>query len=341
MSINQMRLLSYAILKTQQSNEDVYFGHFTKDEFVKMYDLKGKWESRWKELESDCIELGRIVISIRNDNGELEIFNPFHRIVAKPKEKILEFQWHEDMVKEIVDLQKRYSQINLELMSQLKSVYSWELYEYLLGIAKGESRYKKIFTRNELLDVFEIEADSSYSGNISLFKKKVLIPSIDEINKKTDMNITLGEDDKNKGKFISEFILEWGVQEEDYTVEATELLQYIMSVQSLSMKYMTGDFNENYKPSILSAVSLVTEKLVRISPTSPMNRKDFDFVKGEIDNLINTIEGYKKLSDSANMLENAKLLSEVKKQDIEKIPKPTQNFNKAPFYNWLEEREND
>ena len=79
-----------------------------------------------------------------------------------------------------------YTQIEFGNYAALRKKYSKDLYKYLRSylVCKHHS-----ISIEKLYDILNVEEDSIYRTNIKEFKRWVLMPAIEEINKKTDINV--------------------------------------------------------------------------------------------------------------------------------------------------------
>lgn len=136
-----------------------------------------------------------------SDRGNNAYSNWLQEVEYIRNEGAIEILFTSRVVKEItrIDVYKDFfSAYQLEKIVGLNSVYSVRLYELLVQWKASASKKTPVFE----LDVFRAQMgleENQYS-TMSNFKKRVLDCSVDEINKKTDLNVSYEQ--KKKGRTI-------------------------------------------------------------------------------------------------------------------------------------------
>lgn len=196
LSLNQMQLLAFAIFSTQKDGKTT----FQKYEFERKFNLNKyktahayedskivkRLELEIKDLEKDFFRFTSVFIDMIYDNGTFE------------------FKWNPDMVAHILDLKERYIVTDLEIASHFKSGFSWRLYEYLKA---HYGYFRKILTKKEALQLFNVQERKTYQRSISDFKRGVLDVAIKEINQYTELDVWYKE--QKKGRSIVGFEIYW------------------------------------------------------------------------------------------------------------------------------------
>lgn len=114
------------------------------------------------------------------------------------------FNWNEIFLPHISELKEKYIVTDLAIMSQFKSGFSWILYEYLKG---HYGNWHRNLTKDELMELFNVEDRVSYQNNTNRFKNGVLDVAIKEINEHTELEVWYTE--KKVGNKITGFVLHW------------------------------------------------------------------------------------------------------------------------------------
>lgn len=107
------------------------------------------------------------------------------------KENAVEFKWNLEMKPYLIGLKQNYTQYLMADFLNLKSVYSQYLYEVLKSVENFENRYHKkpIIDLDELRNILGIEDKKAYM-QFNEFNKRILKKSINEINDKTDLDVS-------------------------------------------------------------------------------------------------------------------------------------------------------
>lgn len=93
-------------------------------------------------------------------------------------------KFHEDILPYLQQLKTQYTTYKIYYIMTMKSQYSIRLYELLKSVAGKEIWY---FGIDELRKIFMCEKKYDRVNN---FKQRIIEPSIEEINNKTDLNVT-------------------------------------------------------------------------------------------------------------------------------------------------------
>lgn len=145
-------------------------------------------------LKNDIKKLRHIDIETVKENGDWSIFSLISQ--AERKGNVLEVELPQKIRQALIE-NDYYTTLDLLILKTLKGKYAIILYEIAI-------RYKKTqipeMTVDELRELTGTETKKSY-GDFGVLKQKILSPAIDEINKKTDINLSYTETQK-KGKKV-------------------------------------------------------------------------------------------------------------------------------------------
>lgn len=157
--------------------------------------LIGKKEVyKTKEFFSNIGEnlVSNILNLIEPTENECDITNLIGRF--KLKDGIIHIKLTDEFLS-LIHVEKDYTKIDLNITKSFKSKHSSVLYEYYLMKLKYNTHYSKnkMFTtqKTEIETLRKLLCKNSKSyRNIDLFKRKILKPALEEINQKTDLEIT-------------------------------------------------------------------------------------------------------------------------------------------------------
>lgn len=195
LSLNQMQLFAYAIFSTQQSGVTEFRKHEFQDKFgIKSYKTEDAYE------DSDKVSALRFSTEDL-ENNKFSFTNVFSSIDYE--DGIFNFEWNRKMIPHILEL-KTYSLIDLTIVSNFKSGFSWTLYEYLKG---HYGNWHKKLSKEALMNLFGVENRATYNKNTNRFKHSVLDVAIKEVNVHTELNVWYTEN--KTGNKITSFILHW------------------------------------------------------------------------------------------------------------------------------------
>lgn len=111
---------------------------------------------------------------------------------------LLTFEFHKDLTQELIQLaQLKYGYVSMDgqLIGKLKSSFSQRFYVLFLQYARFGQRS---FTIGQIIEMFELQgkyqrkktAKTNGGINITMLLRRVVYPSVEEINEKTPMQVT-------------------------------------------------------------------------------------------------------------------------------------------------------
>lgn len=203
------QLLSYVIadlriMKWSNLNIETYETSFKTSEFVKALG-KSRIGTKQKELiKSALVELQKSYIAL--DTGKkFETFSwVTHAVYSEVDHKIV-IEMNHHLGQALVEYKHGFTQIQLIELGRLQSFYAMRFYEIALSWSgkKGVEGNRKgcwyfEYTVQDIRKTFQIK-DDEYSGRMTNFITKVIKNPLDEVNEKTNLNITFDKikDGKN------------------------------------------------------------------------------------------------------------------------------------------------
>ena len=306
LTLNQMQLLAYAIYSTQRDGKT----EFIKADFEKKFNLG---EYRREEARNDSRKLFDLEFSLDDlETDEFDFLHVFQRINFKNGR--FSFQWSEDMLPHIQDLQELYIVNGFMTISSFKSSFSWILYDYLKG---HYGHWHKPVSKDALMRLFNVHDKKTYQSHTGLFKKTVLDVAIKEINKYTELEVWYKEE--KEGRAITGFDLHWSAGERIETAtkkQIKELKNIIDAVFDDMFRYM----NINDEKDRQRAINLTRE----VEEMRAFIAEPICITKEKAD------ESIKKA------IWNFKALNRLFEKNLS--PVSPESKKKVKFYNWLEDR---
>lgn len=196
LTLNQLQLLAYAIYATQKSGVT----EFRKAEFEKKFELKN---FTIKEAKEDADKITSVKFNVMDlENERFSFQNLF--IGMNYDKGLFYFKFNPDLVHHILDLKEKYITTDLTIASKFKSGFSWRLYDFLKA---HYGFWYKDFTKQDLMQLFNVQNTKTYIRDTSVFKKIVLDRAISEINALTEYQVHYKE--QKEGRAIVGFTLIW------------------------------------------------------------------------------------------------------------------------------------
>lgn len=142
-------------------------------------------EPLYRDLPKTCKNLMKKIIEIKQPNGDWEMFNVITHAKYKKREGSIMLKINSEIEPYLVQLQDLFTSFKLANVLDLSSKHAIRIYQLSKSsLFKGEVSY----TLDEFKKILKL-TQKSYDrfNNIS---GKILNPSIEEINEKTDLNVS-------------------------------------------------------------------------------------------------------------------------------------------------------
>nr|WP_012881102.1 replication initiation protein [Planococcus sp. ZOYM]ABE02507.1 PCZ2.1 [Planococcus sp. ZOYM] len=186
LSARQQKIVLSVVSKIQIDDEDFKIYEVRIRDFHEMLGLEG--EPKYTEMKKITEELLKKSLEITREKGRFLQVNWFSSIEYFEHEGRIEFSFDPKLKPYLLDLKKAYTSYRLSNILSLSSASSIRLYELM---KKWEYLGKWEITIEKLKDRLGIKQQSyNVYGN---FKNRIIVPSINELNEKTDIQISFKE----------------------------------------------------------------------------------------------------------------------------------------------------
>lgn len=309
LTLSQLRLLSYAILKLPLIGDTAVFRMRDIAEFLNVK----KYLKRQYDVDSTAIM--EIIFSVEdeefesNDNGEKGKQQKLNLIRSMRYDNgEITCRFEESFLPKLQELTTKYMTLDLSIMKKFKSEYSWYLYEHLKAHygTKFNNLKKLTMSVDELKEIFHIGDNTSYATHFGLLKKKILNKAVEEINNLTE--ITLEVKELKKGNKVIAVEFEWTIDEIKYGVTP----QQVEYFESRKKELLTLDeFVEN--PIYLPFV-----RMYETLDYNVMTKDQLDITIKKTDEIIKEIKLQQEKSDGLD-LEDENIVEIIKDKALEKL----------------------
>ena len=198
------RLIVLAIIEAREQGTMIKAGGILKikaSDYVKTFNVSTKSGAAYQALKSAADELLGATFKWRskdeNGNQEINVSQFVQRVTYVEDAAHIKIMFSEDIMPLITRLDERYTEYDLIQISELKSGYSLRIFEmFMQWIGNKKPPVIKLEDFRERLGL----ADNQYE-TMSDFKKRVLKPSLAEINLKTNIEASY-EQEKEGVKIV-------------------------------------------------------------------------------------------------------------------------------------------
>jgi plasmid replication initiation protein len=202
LSLIEQRLVLACIGQVDSRKEVPKEVTLTATAYADMFDINHK--DAYKELQGAVSKLWERTIILKDDNEE-EWFRWIQKRVKYHKgEGRVKLLFSDDVIPYLGQLKEQFTSYKLHHVSGLKSTHSIRLYELLMQF---KNTGKRIVSIDEFRVFFGLRDKYTSKDKYPLFKdlnKSVITPAIKELNKKTDLVVSLEK--KKTGRTVTSLI---------------------------------------------------------------------------------------------------------------------------------------
>ena len=181
LSLQQQKILCYLIAHLSENDTQ---------ETEKKFDIKTFFD--FMEVDSKSYERVRENLKclrdkswwIANPDGSESTVSFLSKVRTNKQNGTVYINFDKDILPFLQQLKTQYTTYKIYYIMTMKSQYSIRLYELLKSVAGKEIWY---FTIDELRKIFMCEKKYDRVNN---FKQRIIEPSVEEINNRTDLNVT-------------------------------------------------------------------------------------------------------------------------------------------------------
>ena len=195
MDITELRIFALGLqgLNPHRSTKDKFYDEEFPRTFIPTSDLTEIFGNTWylHDLKKICDKLFDSHITLSYSDGGFKLLHVFQELEYKPKEGLY-IQFDNKMKPYILDLfqSKGYTKINIEQIFPLMSAYAVRLVELLLQFqGTKQNHLSRKIDIDDLRFALNVP-DDAYADRMSNFRKYVIDEPINEINKKTEYEMS-------------------------------------------------------------------------------------------------------------------------------------------------------
>lgn len=199
LTVQEQRTILYAISKIKP--EDTYLTEYTFD-IKEFYDVIGWEKESYTEFKAMLKGLtDKSWWATIDDKGTESVLRWFTTARSNKRSGKVTVEFHKDMMPYLLQLADQgvfYTSYNLQYVLPMQSQYSPRLYELLKSYQKNNREW--FFETEELKRLLDCQTYDRWPD----FRRRVLEPAVEEINKYTDINIAY--DTEKEGRRVARVI---------------------------------------------------------------------------------------------------------------------------------------
>lgn len=190
LSLQQQKIVLYLISQISPFDEDFKLYEFSIPEFCRICGIDFDNGKNYINLKDAIKEISDKSVWVRLENGKETLLRWIEKPYIDNGNGTIQIRLDKDMKPFLLHLKANFTSYELIWTLHFKSKYTIRLYELVKSVHFHELKeYKKRYTPDELKVLLGGESYKEYRD----FKRRALLPSIDEINTCSDKNINIQE----------------------------------------------------------------------------------------------------------------------------------------------------
>ena len=197
LSLQQQKIVLCLIAQISPYDDEFKLYEFNVVDFCKACGIDYDSGKNYQNLKSSIKEIADKSLWMKIDEDEETLLRWIEKPYINKNDGVIKIRLDRDMMPFLLQLKQNFTQYEIIWTLHFKSKYSIRLYELVKSIHYHElDIYKKMYTVDEIKKLLDGEKYKEYRD----FKRRVLVPAIDEINKYSDKSISFEE--VNRGRKV-------------------------------------------------------------------------------------------------------------------------------------------
>ena len=188
LSLQAQRVLLFLISKIQKDDSEFVKQEFSAIEFCEVAGIE-PGGAEYKQIEGTLTELFSANGWITLPNGMRTPLSWIERPFRDPESGRTWVKLDDVMRPFLLQLRDNFTQYALGYAMRFRSKYSIRLYEMLSSYQYTDNTFSKVCDLDKLRNILDAENYEQYKD----FKKRALVPAVNEINEFSDKNISMKE----------------------------------------------------------------------------------------------------------------------------------------------------
>lgn len=279
LGLNEQKLIVAMSAMIQPTDKEFHSCLFKISELAKKFDIKE--QTLYTDIKKITRNLLRTVVFIKSENkdkagGDIVFQSTLiSTAIYKTGEGVLELRFNKEVAPFFLELKEYFTTYKVNGMLKSRSKYSIHLLEILKSKQFKRERYSVTISKNTLRKVLGIEAPSYEKYN--RIKEKVILPALTDINAFSDIEVLLGEPQKDGRKAVG-FVFHINLKEGRWKLKKEELIEkYGEDKLIKAMSKIKYDKNIQNYWSYVEGVLRNNEKIKNNNSNANFKERDYDF----------------------------------------------------------------
>ena len=195
LSLQQQKIILYLISQITPADKEFKCYEFSVIDFCNVCGIDYNAGDKYRDIKRAIKDIADKSIWIKTQEDEETFLWWVEKPYINKNSGTIKIRLDEDMKPYLLQLKSNFTQYELIYTLQFKSKYTIRLYELIKSIHYRElEEYKRVFKTENLKELLNGEKYTEYRD----FKKRVLLPSVKEINEHSDKELSINEIKKGK-----------------------------------------------------------------------------------------------------------------------------------------------
>lgn len=204
LSLQQQKIILCLISQITPFDEDFKLYDFSIVDFCKACGIDYENGKNYRDLKAAIKDIADKSLWITIDTDKETLIRWIEKPYINKNDGIIKIRLDRDMMPFLLQLKQNFTQYEIIWTLHFKSKYSIRLYELVKSLHYHElDFYKRKFTVDELKKLLDGEKYKEYRD----FKRRVLVPAINEINQYSDKTVSFEEVKRGKKVVAIEFTI--------------------------------------------------------------------------------------------------------------------------------------
>ncbi len=190
LSLQQQKILLYLISQISPFDEEFKTYEFSIPEFCRVSGIALESGKNYSDLKAAVKEIRDKSVWVTMSNGMESLLAWIEKARIDGGSGTIKIRLDDDMKPYLLQLKENFTQYELVYTLHFKSKYTIRLYEIIKSVHYHDLKeYKRRYNVDDLRRLLDAEIYTEYRD----FKRRVLLPSMDEINEYSDKTLSMEE----------------------------------------------------------------------------------------------------------------------------------------------------
>jgi len=190
LSLQQQKIVLYLISQITPFDEDFKTYEFSIPEFCRVCGIMSDGGKNYNDLKTAVKDIADKSLWVTLANGDETLLRWIEKAKITSGGGTIKIRLDDDMKPFLLQLKENFTQYELVYTLHFKSKYTIRLYELIKSVHYHDlTEYKRRYSIADLQRLLDAEVYTEYRD----FKRRVLLPSMEEINAYSDKTITVEE----------------------------------------------------------------------------------------------------------------------------------------------------